>query len=100
MHLMSLKLLQEEVDFLFHLHQVLELVLTQKAMLPGTFSRIVSTLMRPLLHQSAPHLKAQTLLLGKVKVIVSTTLAAYNLELVEVEVLSENISDELSISHH
>ncbi|GLT72953.1 hypothetical protein SLA2020_448450 [Shorea laevis] len=48
----------------------------------------------------SPHLKAQTLLLGKVKVIVSTTLAAYNLELVEVEVLSENISDELSISHH
>lgn len=97
---MSLKFFQEEVDFLFHLHQVLELVLTQKATLPGTFSRIVSTLMRPLLHQSAPHVMARTLLLRKVKVIVCTTLAAYNLELVEVEVLSENISDELSISYH
>jgi hypothetical protein len=96
---MSLKLLQEEVDFLFHHHQVLELVLTQKATLPGTFSRIVSTLMRPLLHQSAPHVMARTLL-RKVKVIVCTTLAAYSLELVEVEVLSENISDELSISYH
>lgn len=76
----------EELDLLFHLHQVLELLLTQQEMLPGIFNRIRSTLMQPL----ALNVMSWTLLLGKVKEIVcNTTLVAYNLELVEVEVLSQ-----------
>ena len=100
MPLMSFKLLQKSWTYYFHLHQVLELLLTQQGILPGIFSCMLPTLMQPLLHHLAPNVMSWTLLRKVKEIVCNTNLVACNLELVEVEVFSKNFFDKLSIFYH